>query len=106
VGSGELGAFAEELGAGLEVRDTAVEEVKGIALEGRKLGSKEGCDKIGAGNGLAKVMSPGGELGIIAGARTSAEGLAEVGGVRWRERRDVPVMEVRTLVLERLRWIL
>jgi hypothetical protein len=38
VGGGKLGAFAEELGAGLEVGDTAV-EVKGIELEGRKPGS-------------------------------------------------------------------
>jgi hypothetical protein len=61
-----LGAFADELGAGLEVGDsTTVEVSKGIALlEGRKLGSNEGGDEIGAvANGLAKVTSPGGELG-------------------------------------------
>jgi hypothetical protein len=40
VGGGKLGAFAEELGAGLEVGDTAV-EVKGITSEGRKLGSEK-----------------------------------------------------------------
>jgi hypothetical protein len=34
VGGGKLGAFAEELGTGLEVGDTAVDKVKGIALEG------------------------------------------------------------------------
>jgi hypothetical protein len=39
-------------------------EVKGIALEGRKLGSDEGSDKIGAANRLAMVTSPGGKLGI------------------------------------------
>jgi hypothetical protein len=38
VGGGKLGAFAEELGAGLEVGDTTAVEVKGIALEGRKPG--------------------------------------------------------------------
>jgi len=32
VGGGKLGAFAEELGTGLEVRDTAV-KVKGMTLE-------------------------------------------------------------------------
>jgi hypothetical protein len=78
VGGGELGAFTEELGAGLEVGDTAV-EVKVIALEGRKPGSNEGVDEIAAAsNGLAKVMSPGGELGIRG---KNVEGLAEVGGV-------------------------
>jgi hypothetical protein len=59
VGGGKLGApFAEELGTGLEVGDTAV-EVKGIALEGGKIGSRVGGDEIGAANGLAKVTSPG-----------------------------------------------
>jgi hypothetical protein len=83
VGGGKLGTFAEELGAGLEVGDTAV-EVKGIASKGRKLGSNEGGDEIGAANGLAKVTSPGGELGV---GGEKVEGLAEVGSVRWRERR-------------------
>jgi hypothetical protein len=57
VGGCKLGAFAEELGAGLEVRDTAV-EVKGMALEGGKFRTKEGRDEIGAANRLAKVTSP------------------------------------------------
>ena len=83
VGGCKLGAFTEELGAGLEVRDTAV-EVKGMALEGGKFRSKEGRDEIGAANRLAKVTSPGGKLGVRG---KNGEGLAEVGGVRWRERR-------------------
>jgi len=83
VGGCKLGAFAEELGAGLEVRDTAV-EVKGMALEGRKFGSDEGRDEIGAANRLAKVTSPGGKLGVRG---KNGEGLVEVGGVRWREGR-------------------
>jgi hypothetical protein len=53
-----------------------------------------------------KVTSPRGELGIRG---KKVEGLAEVGGVRWREQREgeeVPVMEqVRSLVLEKLMWI-
>jgi hypothetical protein len=40
-------------GTGLEVRDTVVEVKGSIALEGRKLGSYEGGDEIGAANGLA-----------------------------------------------------
>jgi hypothetical protein len=54
VGGVKLGAFAEELGAGMEVGDTAV-EIKDIALEGRKPGSNEGGDEIGAANGLANA---------------------------------------------------
>jgi hypothetical protein len=57
VGGGKLGAFLEEQqGTGLEhqVGDTMVEEVKG----------KGGGDEIGAANGLAKVASPTGKLGV------------------------------------------
>jgi hypothetical protein len=45
-GASKLGAFAEELGTGLEVGDTAVEVKGGIALEGGNFGSKERGDEI------------------------------------------------------------
>jgi hypothetical protein len=65
VGGGKLGACAEKLGTSLEVRDTA-EEIKSNALECGKVGSssKEGGDEIVAADGLAKVASPGGGLGV------------------------------------------
>ena len=83
VGHSKLGAFAEELGTGLEVRDTAV-KVKGMTLVGGKFRGKEGCDEIGTANRLAKVASPGGKLGIRG---KDGKGLAEVVGVGRREGR-------------------
>jgi hypothetical protein len=83
VGHSKLGAFAEELGTGLEVRDTAV-KVKGMTLECGKFRSKEGCDEIGTANRLAKVTGPGGKLGVRG---KDCEGLAEVVGVGRREGR-------------------
>ena len=40
-------------------------DIKGIIMsEVRKLGNNEEGEEYGAANGLAKVMSPGGELGV------------------------------------------
>jgi hypothetical protein len=51
-------------------------EVKGITLECRKFGSKGGGDEIVAADGLAKVASPGGELGV--------GGSSASGAITWR----------------------
>jgi hypothetical protein len=60
VGGGKLGAFAEELGA--QVWRSEIPRWRSrVALEGGKHGIKEGRDKIGAANGLAKVMTVGEE---------------------------------------------
>jgi hypothetical protein len=67
----------EELGAGLEVGDAAV-EVKGMLAADREFVGKEGVSEGVAANGLTKGAGTGGELG---GRSKKLESLVEEGGM-------------------------
>jgi hypothetical protein len=72
-----LGALAEELGTGLEVREVSMEG-ESLAAEVGELGVKERVDETGTADGLTEVAGAGGQFCV----RTEKlEGLAEVGGV-------------------------